>query len=85
MIQKLLSDIQIILMIFVKILKIIIQIKKQKILIIFDVMIVDMLTNTKLNPIVTELFILQHTILLWKFQTMKRQQIALNHSSDIDF
>ena len=31
--------------------------KKQKILIIFDDMIVDILSHKKLNPIVTELFI----------------------------
>ena len=31
--------------------------KKLKILIVFDDMIADMLSNTKLNPIVTELFI----------------------------
>ena len=31
--------------------------KKQKILIVFDHMIADMLSNKKLNPIVTELFI----------------------------
>ena len=31
--------------------------KKSKILIVFDDMIVDMLSNKKLNPIVTELFI----------------------------
>ena len=31
--------------------------KKRKILIVFDNMIVDMLSNKKLNPIVTELFI----------------------------
>ena len=31
--------------------------KKQKILIVFDDMIADMLINKKLNPIVTELFI----------------------------
>ena len=30
---------------------------KQKILIVFDTMIADMLSNKKLNPIVTELFI----------------------------
>ena len=30
---------------------------KQKILILFDDMVVDMLINKKLNPIVTELFI----------------------------
>ena len=31
--------------------------KKRKLLIVFDDMIVDMLSNEKLNPIVTELFI----------------------------
>ena len=31
--------------------------KKRKILIVFDCMIVDMLSNKELNPIVTELFI----------------------------
>ena len=31
--------------------------KKRKILIVFDDIIADMLTNKKLNPIVTELFI----------------------------
>ena len=31
--------------------------KKRKILILFDNMIADMLSNKKLNPIVTELFI----------------------------
>ena len=31
--------------------------KKLKILIVFDDMTADMLSNTKLNPIVTELFI----------------------------
>ena len=32
-------------------------IKKRKVLIIFDDMIPDMISNNKLNPIVTELFI----------------------------
>ena len=31
--------------------------KKRKILIVFDYAIVDMLSNKKLNPVVTELFI----------------------------
>ena len=44
-------------MIIIKILKVIIQIKNEKILIVFDDMIADMLSNKKLNPIVTELFI----------------------------
>ena len=33
-------------------------IKKRKILIVFDDMIADMISNNKLNPIVTEFFIL---------------------------
>ena len=40
-----------------KILKITIQYKKRKILIVFDDMSADMISNNKLNPIVTELFI----------------------------
>ena len=44
-------------MIFIKILKNAIQIKKQKILIVFDNMVADIISNKKLNPIVTELFI----------------------------
>ena len=32
-------------------------IKKRKVLIVFDDMIADMISNNKLNPIVTELFI----------------------------
>ena len=42
-------------MIFTKILKNKIQIEKSKILIIFDDMIADMLSNKKVNPIVSEL------------------------------
>ena len=86
-------------------------IKKRKVLIIFDDMITDMISNNKLNPIVTELFIRGRklnislffiTISYFKvpkdvrlncthFFIMKipnnreLQQIALNHSSDIDF
>ena len=41
----------------IKILKITIQEKKRKVLIIFDDMITDMINNKKLNPIITELFI----------------------------
>ena len=44
-------------MIFIKLLKNTIQIKKSKILIVFDDMIADMLSNKRLNPVVTELFI----------------------------
>ena len=86
-------------------------IKKRKILIVFDDMTVDMISNNKLNPIVTELFIggrqLNFSIVFIRqsyfkvpkdvrlnsthFFNMKipnkreLQQIALNHSSDIDF
>ena len=86
-------------------------IKKRKVLIIFDDMIADMINNSKLNPIVTELFIrgrkLNISIIFitqsyykvpkdirlnsTHFYIMKipnkreLQQIALNHSSDIDF
>ena len=44
-------------MIFIKTLKNTTQIKKRKILIVFDDMIADMLSNKKPNPVVTELFI----------------------------
>ena len=86
-------------------------IKKREILIIFDDMIADMISNNKLNLIVTELFIrgrkLNISIVLimqsyfkvpkdvrlnsTHFFIMKilnkrgLKQIALNHSSDIDF
>ena len=86
-------------------------IKKRKVLIVFDDMIADMISNNKLNPVVTELFIrgrkLNISIVFIKqsdfkvtkdvrlnsthFFIMKipnkreLQQIALNHSSDIDF
>ena len=51
MIQKFLLHTQMIWMIFIKILKDRIQIKN--ILIVFDNVIIDMLSNEKLNPIVT--------------------------------
>ena len=57
MILKLLLSIQTICMIFTKILMNTILIKKNKILIVSDDMIVDMIHNKKLNSIVTELFI----------------------------
>ena len=44
-------------MIFIKILKKNNPGRERKILIVFDDMIADMLSNKKLNPIVTELFI----------------------------
>ena len=86
-------------------------IKKLKILTVFDDMIADMISNNKLDPIVTELFIrgrklnisivfitqsyfkvpkdvrLNSTYFFIRKIPNKRefQQIALNHSSDIDF
>ena len=85
--------------------------KKQKIMIIFDDMIADMLSNKKLNPIVTELFIRgrklnislvfitqsyfavpknirlnsTHYFVMKIPNKRELQQIAFNHSSDIDF
>ena len=85
--------------------------KKRKILIVFDDMIADMLSNKKLNPIVTELFIRGRKLnisLVFITQSyfavpknirlnstnyfimkipnkQELQQIAFNHSSDIDF
>ena len=56
MILKLLLNIQTIWLIFVKHLRYNLN-KKRKILIAFDYMIADMLSNKRLSPIVTELFI----------------------------
>ena len=57
MILKLLFIIQMIYMMFMKILMITILIIKNKILIVLDDMIADMVNNKKLNSIVSELFI----------------------------
>ena len=57
MILKLLLNLQIIWMIFTKIINNIIQNKKHQTLIVFDYMIADVLSDEKLNAIVTELFI----------------------------
>ena len=57
MILKILLNLQIIWMIFTKIINNIIQNKKHQTLIVFDYMIADVLSNEKLNAIVTELFI----------------------------
>ena len=85
--------------------------KKRKILIAYDDMIVNMVSNRKLNPILTELFIRGRKLnisLLFTTQSYfavaknirlnstyysirkipnerQLQQIAFNHSSDIDF
>ena len=86
-------------------------IKKRKILIVFDNIIDDMISNNKLNPIVMELFIRgrklnisiafitqsyfkvpkdvrlnsTHFFIIKIPNKRELQQIALNHSSDIDF
>ena len=58
MIQKLLLNIKAIRLIFTKTFKIVIQKKKKrKTLSVFNDVIPDMLSNKKLNPVVTELFI----------------------------
>ena len=85
--------------------------KKQKILIVFDDMTAHKLSNKKLNPIVTELFITgkklnislafitqyyfampknfrldsTHYFIMKVPNKRELQQIAFNHSSDIDF
>ena len=53
----LLSNTQMIWMIFIKVLKNTILLKNKKILIVFDDMIADMLSNKKRSPIVAELFV----------------------------
>ena len=73
--------------------------KQRKVLIVFDDMIADMINNKKLNPIVTEFFIRGRksnisivfiTKCYFKMpidapNKRELQQIALHHSSDIDF
>ena len=57
MILKLLLNAKMIWMIFIKNIEEYNPNKKCKLIIIFDDMIADMLSNKKLNPVVTELFI----------------------------
>ena len=85
--------------------------KKRKILTVFNDLIADMLSNAKLNPVVTELFIRgrklnislvfitqyyfavsknvrlnsTHNFLIKTPSKRELQEIAFNHSSDIDF
>ena len=85
--------------------------KENKVLIVFDDMIADMIDNKKLNSIVTELFIRSrklnislafitqsyskipkdvrlnttHFFIIKIPNKRQLQQIAINHSSDIDF
>ena len=105
MIKKLLLSIQMIYIMFTRILIVILDI-----LIVFDDMITDMINNKKLNSVVTEMFIkgrkLKHSLVFimqsylrvpkdvrlnsTHFFIMKilnkieLQEIALNHSSDIN-
>ena len=111
MILKLLLNTRMIWMVYIKTIKNTTQLKKINILIIFDDMIADMLSNKKLNPVVTELFIrggklnisivfstqyyfvepkiirLNSTryFIIKILNKRELQQIAYNHSSDIDF
>ena len=64
MILKLLLNTLMIWMIFKKILKNTIQIKKRKLLIIFDEMIADFFSSKKLNAIVSELFIIGRKLII---------------------
>ena len=52
--------------------------KKRQILIVFDDMIVDMLSNKKLNPIVTELFIRGKKIISLVFITQSYFAVLKN-------
>ena len=64
---KLSLNTQVICKVFIKILKNTIQEKKRKLLIIFDDMIAVMISNKKLNSIVTELFITSRKINISNF------------------
>ena len=52
-------------MIFIKTLKNTTQIKKSRILIVFDDNVADILSNEKLNPIRTDLFVRETTFLVF--------------------
>ena len=70
-------------------------IKKRKVLIVFDDMIADMINNNKLNPVlITQSYFkvpkdvrlnFTHFFIMKIPNKRELQQIALNHSSDIDF
>ena len=60
-------------MMFMRILKIIIQ-RRKKVLIAFDDMIADMENNKKLSPIVTELFLKGRKLMGKKFGFNKRSK-----------
>ena len=102
MVLMILLNIQMICKMFTKILKSIIH-ERIIVIIVFDDMTADMISNKKLNSIVTELFVRGRklnislvfiTQLYFKVPKVldytlpnkrRRQQIAINHSSDIDF
>ena len=83
MVLQPLLNIQTIWMIFIKMLKNTIQMKKRKTLIVFDDMIGDMLNNKQLNSIVTELFIkiTELFILLTACQLLTMMRISDNGPS----
>ena len=111
MILKPLLNTQMICKMSTKLLKSTIQERNAKVLIVFDDMIADMVSNKKLNAVVTELFIRgrkfsnaivfiaqsyfkvpkdtrlnsTHYFIMKIPNKREFQQIALNHSSDIDF
>ena len=102
MVLMILLNIHMICKMFTKILKSIID-ERITVIIVFDDMIADMISNKKLNSIVTELFVRGRKLNIslafitqsyFKVPKMldytlpnkrRRQQIAINHSSDIDF
>ena len=59
--------------------------KRRKVLIVFDDLIADLLTNKNCNPIANIRLNSMHYFIM-KIQSKREiQEIALNHSSDIDF
>ena len=65
--------------------------RKRKILIVFDDMIADIMTNKKFQSLIKELFIRCRKLnsthyLIMKIKNRKElQNIAINHSADIDY
>ena len=51
--------------------------KNRKILIVFDNMIADMLSNKKINPIVTELFIRERNLNIEEYNPNKNRKILI--------
>ena len=67
--------------------------RKRKILIVFDDMIADVMTNKKFQAVIKELFIrcrklnisLVFITVLCSCSKRESQNIAMNHSADIDY